>query len=172
MKYGVKQLAILLLALVFLFETWVWGSMVAAARVVAAFIPWTRFQTWARRVIDGLPAIVAVLLFGVPLFVSEFGAFISVVLMATGHLLIGSTMYIALKIVGVSLIPVIFDITRGKLMTLPWFVFLYEQFERLHAVAKRFVAPYRVAAVALLRRIRDAVRAIWARFYSQVEDVG
>jgi hypothetical protein len=139
-KYGVKQLAILFLALVFLFETWVWGSMVAAARVVAAFIPWTRFQTWARGVINGLPAIVAVLLFGVPLFVSEFGAFISVVLMATGHLLIGGTMYIALKIVGVGLIPVIFDVTREKLMTLPWFVFLYEQFERLHAMAKRFVA--------------------------------
>ena len=172
MKYGVKQLAILLLVLVFLFETWVWGSMVAAARVVAAFIPWTRFQTWARGVIDGLPAIVAVLLFGVPLFVSEFGAFISVVLMATGHLLVGSTMYIALKIVGVSLIPVIFDITREKLMTLPWFVFLYEQFERLHAMAKRFVAPYREAAFGLLRGMRDAARAIWAQFYAETEDAG
>jgi hypothetical protein len=103
-KFGAKQLAILLLALVFLFETWVWGSMVAAARVVAAFIPWTRFQIWARGVVNKLQAIVAVLLFGVPLFVSEFGAFISVVLMATGHLLIGSAMYIALEIVGVSLI--------------------------------------------------------------------
>ena len=172
MKFGVKQVAILLLALVFLFETWVWGSMVAAARVVAAFIPWTRFQIWARGVVDGLPAIVAVLLFGVPLIVSEFGAFISVVLMATGHLLIGSTMYIALKIVGVSLIPVIFDITREKLMTLPWFVFLYEQFERLHAMATRFVAPYRVAAVGLLRRVRDTVRAVWARLYAETEDAG
>jgi hypothetical protein len=61
-KFGVKQLAILLLALVFLFETWVWGSMVAAARVVAAFIPRTRFQIWARGVVNGLPTIVAVLL--------------------------------------------------------------------------------------------------------------
>jgi hypothetical protein len=169
-KFGLKQLAILLLALVFLFETWVWGSMVAAARAVAAFIPWTHFQIWARGVINGLPVIVAVLLFGVPLFVSEFGAFISVVLMATGHLLIGSTMYVALKIVGVSLIPVIFDITREKLMTLPWFVFLYEQFERLHAMATRFVAPYRVAALGLLRRARDAARTVWARFYAETED--
>ena len=172
MKFGVKQLAILLLALVFLFETWVWGSMVAAARVVAAFIPWTRFQIWARGVVNGLPAIVAVLLFGVPLIVSEFGAFISVVMMATGHLLIGSTMYIALKIVGVSLIPVIFDITREKLMTLPWFVFLYEQFECLHAMAKCFVAPYRVAAVGLLRLVRDTARETWARFYAETEDAG
>ena len=79
--------------------------------------------------------------------------------MATGHLLIGGTMYIALKIVGVSLIPVIFDITREKLMTLPWFVFLYEQFERVHAMAMRFVAPYRVAALDFLRRARDTA---WA----------
>ena len=107
-----------------------------------------------------------------PLIVSEFGGFISVVLTATGHLLIGSTMYIALKIVGVSLIPVIFDMTREKLMTLPWFVLLYEQFERLHAMAMRFVAPYRVAAVGLLRRVRDTARAIWARFYAETEDAG
>jgi hypothetical protein len=74
--------------------------------------------------------------------------------------------------VGVSLIPVIFDITREKLMTLPWFVFLYEQFERLHAMAIRFVAPYRVAAAGLLRRVRDTARAIGARFYAETEDAG
>ena len=148
------------------------GGSAGGRGLVAAFVPWTRFQIWARGVVNGLPAIVAALLFGVPLIVSEFGAFISVVLMATGHLLIGSTMYIALKIAGVSLIPVIFDITREKLMTLPWFVFIYEQFERLHAMAKRFVAPYRVAAVGLLRRVRDKARAIWARFYEETEDAG
>jgi hypothetical protein len=36
----------------------------------------------------------------------------------------------------------------------------------------RFVTPYRVAAVGLLRRVRDTARAIWARFYAETEDAG
>ena len=60
MKYGVKQLAILLLALVVLFEDLGMGEHGGGAQAVAAFIPWTRFQTWARGIINGLPAIVAV----------------------------------------------------------------------------------------------------------------
>jgi hypothetical protein len=36
------------------------GEHGGGAQAVAAFIPWTRFQTWARGIINGLPAIVAV----------------------------------------------------------------------------------------------------------------
>ena len=163
MKYSAKRLFILFLALAFLFEAWVWGSMVAAARVVAAFIPWERFRNWARGVVNGLPAIVAVLLFGVPLLISEVGAFVSVLLVATGHLLSGCAIYIGLKLIGVALVPAIFDITREKLMALPWFAFLYERFERLHAIATRFVAPYREAALGFLRTIWNEARAVWTR---------
>ena len=58
-------------------------------------------------------------------------------------------------------------------MTLPWFVFLYEQFERLHAMTKRFVAPYRVAATGLLRRGAGHGAGNWGtRFYAETEDAG
>ncbi len=171
MKYGVKQLALLVLALVFLLETWVWGSMVAGARIIAAHIPWARFQAWARGVLNRSPAIVSVLLFGIPLVVSEFGSFISVVIAATGHILAGLALYAAFKMVGVALIPVIFDVTREKLMGLAWFRSLYERFERLHQIATRFVAPYRSAALAILVKLRDELRSAWLKLSDRAENL-
>jgi len=138
-----SRLLALPLAVAFLFETWVWRKLVALAGVLAALLPWVKFRDAARRFIARAPAFVAVVLFGVPLLVAEGGAFISVVTMATGHVFAGVALYVLMKIFGLFLIPVIFEITREKLMTLPWFVFLYEKFEALHAMVARFVAPYR-----------------------------
>ncbi len=81
-----------------------------------------------------------------PLLVAEGGSFVSVVLMATGHVFVGMALYVAMKIFGLFLVPVIFEITREKLLALRWFAYLYEKFEALHAMARRFVAPYREAA--------------------------
>ena len=156
-----SRLLALPLAIAFLFETWVWRWLVALARALAEILPWVRFRDAARRFIGRAPAIVAVVLFGVPLAVSEVGAFISVVTMATGHVIAGMVLYVVMKIFGLFLVPIIFEITREKLMTLPWFVWLYEKFEALHAMASRFVAPYRQRARELLR---EGWRALLQRF--------
>jgi hypothetical protein len=160
-----SRLAALPLAIIFLFETWVWRKLVALASFVARLLPWERFRDAARHVLNRAPAFVSVELFGVPLVVSEFGAFISVVLMATGHLFFGMALYVAMKIFGLFLVPVIFELTREKLLSLPWFAYLYGKFEALHAMASRFVAPYRQAALGLAREIvasaRTALRALY-----------
>jgi hypothetical protein len=161
-----SRLAALPLAIAFLLETWVWRKLVALASFIARLLPWERFRDAARRLLNRAPAFVSVALFGVPLAVSEVGAFISVVIMATGHLFMGMALYVAMKIFGLFLVPVIFEITREKLLSLPWFAYLYEKFEALHAMAARFVAPYRQAAQDLMREIvaaaRAAVRALYA----------
>jgi len=155
-----SRLLMLLFAIGFLFETWIWGGMVRAVAFIAARIPWARFKVGAQRIINRLPAFVAVLLFGVPLAAMEFGSFLSVVAIAFGHVVLGAVMYGLMKVVGVGLVAVIFDLTREKLMTLPWFVVLHEKFVALHDFAHRLVQPYRDAAQAYLRGWRD-----WARGY-------
>jgi hypothetical protein len=154
-----SRLAALPLALIFLFETWVWRRLAALARYVAALLPWERFRDAARRAMNRLPAIFSVALFGLPLIASEFGAFVSVVMMATGHAVFGMGLYVAMKIFGLLLVPVIFEITRERLLALPWFAYLYVRFEALHALARRFVAPYREAALRLARGIAASARA-------------
>ncbi len=156
-----SRLAALPLAILFLLETWVWGKLVAFARLLAALLPWERFRDAARRFVNQAPALFAVLLFGIPLAVSEGGAFVSVVMMATGHVFAGAALYIGMKIFGLVLVPVIFEITREKLLALRWFAYLYAKFELLHEMASRFVAPYRQAA---REWARDRAVAGWRRF--------
>jgi len=158
-----SRLAALLVALLFLLETWVWRKLAALARFVSTLLPWERFRDAARRALARMPAIVSVALFGVPLFVSEFGSFISVVMMATGHLFAGVALYLLMKALGLVLVPIIFEITRERLLALPWFAWGYGKFETLQAMASRFVEPYRRAlaefaraAVASGRRARLA----------------
>jgi len=153
-----SRLAALPLAVAFLMETWVWRKLAALARFLSTLLPWVRFRDAARRALARWPAFVAVALFGVPLFVSEFGSFLSVVLMATGHLFAGMALYLAMKTLGLVLVPVIFEVTRERLMELPWFVWGYAKFEALRAMASRFVAPYRQAAVDIARA---AVASVW-----------
>ena len=159
-----SRLAALPLALAFLFETWVWRKVVALARLIAELLPWERFRDWARRGLNRAPAFFSVLLFGIPLVVSEFGAFVSVVLMATGHLFAGMALYVLMKIFGLLLVPVIFEITREKLLSLPWFAYLYGKFEALHALAHRFVAPYREVAQEWAREVAASARGALRAF--------
>lgn len=161
-----SRLAALPLAILFLLETWVWGRLVAFARFLSTLLPWERFRDAARRALARLPVFVSVALFGVPLFVSEFGSFISVVMMATGRLFAGMALYLLMKTLGLVLVPVIFEITRERLLALPWFAWGYAKFEALHTMASRFVAPYRSAAAALARETaRSAWRALLAFAY-------
>jgi hypothetical protein len=161
-----SRLLALPLALAFLFETWVWDKLVAFARFLATLLPWVRVRDASRRLIARAPAIVAVLLFGIPLAVAEFGSFLSVVLIATGHVMSGMALYVVMKIFGLALVPVIFEITREKLLSLRWFAYLFVKFEALHAMARRFVAPYRDAVRDWARRMAaSAWRALKALVY-------
>jgi len=154
-----SRLIALPLALIFLFETWVWRKLVVFAGFVASLLPWEQFRDESRRFVGRMPAIFSVLLFGVPLVVSEGGAFVSVVMMATGHVVMGMALYVGMKIFGLLLVPVIFEITREKLLALRWFAYLYEKFEALHALAHRFVEPYKEAAKQWAREIVASARA-------------
>jgi hypothetical protein len=161
-----SRLAALPLVAAFLLETWVWRRLVALARFVSTLLPWVRFRDAARRALARWPAIVAVALFGVPLFVSEFGSFLSVVMMATGHVFAGMALYLLMKTLGLVLVPIIFEITRERLLGLPWFAWGYAKFETMHAMASRFVAPYRQAAAEWTRATLASVwRALVAFVY-------
>jgi len=152
---------LLLLALAFLFETWIWDRVVAAAQRLASLINWAAIRIALRRVIDGLPVWVALMLFGVPLIVAEGGAFLCVLVAAMGHVVAGAVGYTAIKIVGFGLLAPIFDLTKPKLMTLPWFAFVYDKALIFHHFALGLVAPYRAAARKLAGELFARARALW-----------
>jgi hypothetical protein len=149
--------------LVFLFETWIWGGLVALAHKLLGLLPWVELKARVVVLINLLPPLAALLLFGIPLVVSEVGSFFSVVMVATGHFLVGGCLYVAMKIVGLGLVAVIFDLTRSKLMSIPWFAFVHGKFLAFHKFAHGLVAPYKTAALASLVEFRQRVKAYWVR---------
>jgi hypothetical protein len=152
---------LLLLALAFLFETWIWDRVVAAAQCFATLINWAAIRVALRRVIDRLPVWVALMLFGVPFIVAEGGAFLCVLVAATGHVVAGAVGYVAIKIGGFGLLAPIFDLTKPKLMTLPGFAFIYDKALVFHHFALGLVAPYRAAARKLAGELFARARALW-----------
>lgn len=164
----ISRLLMVVFALAFLFETWVWGGMVAIMRWAARSIPWAAFRARAQSIINRLPAFVSVLLFGVPVVVGELGSAASVVLIAMGHVLMGALIYLLLKLFMLTLVALVFDLTRDKLMTLPWFVVVYNYFHKWHEWALELVAPYRKAAARVLRDASAAALAQWRRLRSDL----
>lgn len=159
----VPRALVFVFALAFLFETWIWNRVVAAFRRLVALVPWTALKAALVRLIDRMPVWAALLMFGIPLVVSEVGCFISVLLTATGHIVVGAAGYAVCKIGGFGLVVPIFDVTRDKLLTMPWFAFVYEKVLAFHEFAERLVAPYRQAAAACVNGLRARARAYWAR---------
>jgi hypothetical protein len=150
-------------AIAFLFETWIWDTIVAALSRVARLAHWERVRAALTRVVERAPVWVALLLFGVPFLVSEVGSFFCVALVALGHVELGAVGYLLSKLVGLSVLAVIFDITRAKLMTLKWFAYLYNWAMVFHRFAEELVAPYRAAAKAHFVEARSRFRAYLTR---------
>ncbi len=89
-----------------------------------------------------------------PFLIVEPLLVVATVAIAMGYVLSGAIAWIVLKFLAVALIPAIFDLTKHKLMTMPWFVRAYEKVMAFHDYADQIVAPYKHAAAAVLRQWR------------------
>ena len=133
--------------------------MIAIGRRIAGFIPWARFKQSFAALVDRLPAPLVLLIFLVPFLIVEPLLVVATVAIAMGYVVSGAIAWIVLKFLAIALIPAIFDLTKHKLMTMPWFVRAYEKVMAFHHYADQIVAPYKQAAAAVLRqwRMRAAV---------------
>ena len=153
-RFPVRRTALLALAMVFLVVAWLWDGLVAIGRTLAGFIPWARFKQSFAALIDRLPAPLVLLIFLVPLLIVEPLLTVATVAIAMGYVVSGAIAWIVLKLLAISVIPAIFDLTKHRLMTMPWFVRAYEKVMAFHHYADQIVAPYKRAAAALLRQWR------------------
>src|SRR5260370_16474445 len=154
---------LLLLAAAFLIEAWVWQGCVALGRQIIALIPWARLKARIAAFIAIMPAPVALVIFLIPLVIVEPFKIISLWLVAVGHPILGILGWIAMQFAGVGLVAVAFDLTRDKLLSMPWFVWVYAKFTAFHAYAEGLIAPYKAAVSREMRALRDWARGYWAR---------
>jgi len=161
--FKVRRTALLVLAMVFLVVAWVWDALIAVGRRIAGFIPWARFKQSFARLVDRLPAPLVLLIFLVPFLIVEPLLVVATIAIAMGYVVLGAIAWIVLKFLAIALIPAIFDLTKPKLMTMPWFVRAYEKVTAFHDYADQIVAPYKHAAAAVLRQWRMRASTVTRR---------
>jgi hypothetical protein len=162
-RFRLRRAGLLALAMVFLVFAWVWDILVAIGRTIAGFIPWARFKQSFASLVDRLPAPLVLLVFLVPFLIVEPLLVVATVAIAMGYILSGAIAWIVLKFLAVALIPAIFDLTKHRLMTMPWFVRAYEKVTAFHHYADQIVAPYKHAAAAILRQWRRRTAIVTGR---------
>ena len=162
-RFRVRRTALLALAMVFLVVAWVWDALVSSGGRSLAFVPWARFKQAFARLVDRLPAPLVLLIFLVPLLIVEPLLVVATVAIAMGYVVSGAIAWVVLKFLAIALIPAIFDLTKHRLMTMPWFVRAYEKVVAFHHYADQIVAPYKNAAAAVLRQWRMRAATVTRR---------
>src|ERR1700743_320437 len=161
--FKVRRIALLALAIVFLVVAWVWDGLAVVGRALAGFVPWARLKRAFASLVDRLPAPLVLLIFLVPFLIVEPLLVVATVAIAMGYVVSGAITWIVLKFLAVALIPAIFDLTKHRLMTMPWFVRAYEKGTVFHDYADQIVAPYKQTATAFLRRWRMRAATVTRR---------
>jgi hypothetical protein len=157
-----KPLLVVVAAL-FLFESWVWQGCVALGRWIVARVPWTPLKARIAAFIAILPAPAALAVFLIPVAIIEPLKVVCFALIARHHIALGILGFIALKFIGLGLIAVTFDLTKEKLLTMAWFAWVYRHVVRFNGFAHALIAPYKAIVAARARALGDWAQALWRR---------
>src|SRR5208337_3686802 len=137
--HRVRRTALVALAMAFLAAAWAWDGLAAIGRRVSALIPWERFKAAFAAVVDRAPAPLVLLVFLVPFLIVEPLLVVATVAIAMGYVFSGAVAWIVLKTLTIAVIPAIFNLTRRRLMTMPWFVWTFDRVMAFHHYADRIV---------------------------------
>src|SRR5262245_34023552 len=125
MRRALKPLWVLL-AFVFLFEAWLWEHLRPIVGWVVDLIPWRRLKERLAVFIQKLPPYATLLVFLVPVILLLPLKFLGLWMLARGSWLGAMAVLGVAKVVSMGVTAFIFDLTRPKLLQLPWFRWLYD----------------------------------------------
>jgi hypothetical protein len=165
---------LVLLALVFLFEAWLWERLSPIVAWIVASIPLQRIKASIAAWVDQLPPAATLIVFVMPVLLLLPLKVLGLWMLKHG-LWLGALLVLALaKLVGLGVTAFVFDVTRPKLLQLAWFRRLHDRvmiwLDWAHALTDpiklrlkrtfRMFAPERAGrTLRLLYRIRRRVQA-------------
>ena len=129
----------ILAALIIIFEEWGWRPLHDAAARLARFVPIAITERW----IASLPPYGALLAFGLPVAVLLPFKLLALYLLAGGHYLSATFVFVTAKLIGTACLARIFMLTKPALMQISWFAAAYEKF-----------APWKDALFETIRKSR------------------
>lgn len=142
---------LIFLAIVFLIEAWLWDRLEPIVAWVVDRIPLEALKRRLAAWIDHLPPPATLIVFVVPFVVLFPLKLFALWLITEGEIMSAAGVLIVAKVIGLAVTAFVFDVTREKLLLMPWFSTIYYRVLALRAWAHELVAPIK-------RRIRIRMR--------------
>ena len=142
---------LILLALIFLFEAWLWTHLAPIVGWIVARIPLRAIKVAVAAWIERLPPAATLAVFAVPIVVLLPFKFLGLWLLAHGHWLDALALLAVAKLAGVGVTAFIFDLTRPKLLQLAWFRQLYDRVMLWLAWAHELIDPIKLRIRSMFR---------------------
>ncbi len=149
-----------LIALLFLFEAWLWDLVQPLIAWCVARLPWQAFKAALARGISKLPSAVVVFVFVLPDLILFPVKLFALWIIAKGAVVAGTVLFVVAKALGLVTALVLFEVCRDKLMELNWFRWIYDQVIRARAWAKTQIQPLMDHIAALRHRIALRVKSV------------
>jgi hypothetical protein len=141
----------ILLAIIFLIEAWLWDHLEPIVARAVALIPLRPLKQWLAERVDSLSPAMTLIVFIVPVVPLFPLKLVGLWLLAHQYWLSAVTMILFAKLLGVGVTAFIFDVTRDKLLKMPWFEALYQFVMSLRARAAALVDPVKRRILEMLR---------------------
>ncbi|MCX7898904.1 MAG: hypothetical protein N2444_02245 [Methylocystis sp.] len=144
------------LALIFLFESWLWDNVKEWLRALGRALGVERFEPWLRQLVAWLSPPMTLALFAVPAILIFPLKLIALAILATGHIFLGLVAIFLAKTLALGVTAFLFDICREKLLEMTWFTRVYSTVLDIRAWAADLVHPY-------IERLRGPIALIKAQ---------
>jgi hypothetical protein len=174
---------LVLLALVFLFEAWLWTRLAPIVAFIVARIPLRAIKAAIAGWVEHLPPAATLVVFVVPIAALLVPLkFLEVWMLVRGHWFDAIAVLVVAKVIGVGVSAFIFDATRPKLLQLAWFRRLYDRVmawldwahELIDPITRRLRSYFRMwgprragrtlrLLVRIRRRMQASRAAVWPR---------
>jgi hypothetical protein len=152
----------ILLALVFLFEAWLWSHLRPIVAWLVDLIAWERLKQRLAAAIEHLPPYATLLVFLVPVVLLFPLKLLGLYLLAHGSWLGAMAVLAAAKVISMGVTAFIFEVTRPKLLQLAWFRAFYARMlvwlAKAHAIVDPLKARMRIAIAQAYAPIKRRVR--------------
>ena len=141
-----------LLALVFLFEAWLWEHLRPLVAAIVNVIAWDRLKARLAAAIAHLSPYPTLLIFLIPIALLFPLKLLGLWMLAHGSWLGAMAVLALAKVLGMGVTAFIFDVTRPKLLQLAWFRWFYEHMLVWLGRAHALIDPIKARIKRAMRR--------------------
>jgi hypothetical protein len=146
------------LALVFIFEAWLWEKLEPVVERIVVLLPLRAFKEWFAAQIERMPPWATLIVFVIPPIVLFPIKIAGLWLLAHGHWALALGTLALAKLAGMGVAAFIFEHTRPKLLQMAWFRWCYDKVMAGLGWAHRMADPYIVRVREIARNLKAKLR--------------